>query len=887
MNTFSPRVGLTVLFAFAFLGPSAGQENGLPNGTCFEDAIEEELRKNLTNMEGESVPVTFLLAGWSSAQVTSSVIEILISEILGYVIAIEPRVPASSLDSVYSMLGCATWWNSTSRGCETRKTKHHMMIDSWYRSFSHVINSLAEIYMEEMPINAGDMGYPGETGGYLPAAAVNEARNASGLALEYYANWDASWFTPSQYFTNVATVNTSDLMKCSDSLLTDNSSAYHYFAKSGDAGGVDITTDGEGVKTYKYVCQDGYFWLSSACRSDLTKCVPFITGGGGWDVLTTTQQAAAYNMPLALGVAATWSKFLEVPKKYKTMFYWWTPDSAFLEMQPSKLVLPPFNAYAWSQSDYTSAASAIPVAKIATKDLQAMAPDIMKLLEASLFDLEAVDSMMLNMKSNSVTRKQAACDWLKGNTDRWKSWIPKATKCNPGFGVYDDVTDTFTAERATATTCRACLPGMFSKAFMDDDGSTYICEACPAGQQQLGAGAMDCDACPAGTAKADQSTEECAPCAAGEYQDEKGALQCKMCPPGTTTMILGMKSISGCGCQAGSIDVSDLNSPDRLAANCIDCSEGLTCPMMSTVPALLAGSSPNGAAFTPVVKSGYFSLESEPIGMFKCQSTVQCPGGEPNTCGGGRKGVPCGECPPNTYWGSSKCTGCSAWSVIGWILSLILVFVGLVLVYYFMNAPMTAKASTLVSTTCAIGMMINMLQSLGIVGTMTVEWPVNINGIFNWLQVFTFDIDGFAFSCLAGDNPVARYIGLVLFFPACLLWLQFCGLISKVNPKWAWDTIKLRSTMGQFLQVAFSTMSSTALVPMICYKHPNGQRSNLKYPNVFCGSDEHTAMVIAGSLMLVLGVCGFWAFAAWLAYMCPKFSARGRYDLVQSAWSMD
>ena len=210
--------------------------------------------------------------------------------------------------------------------------------------------------------------------------------------------------------------------------------------------------------------QDGYFWLSSACRSDLTKCVPFITGGGGWDVLTTTQQAAAYNMPLALGVAATWSKFLEVPKKYKTMFYWWTPDSAFLEMQPSKLVLPPFNAYAWSQSDYTSAASAIPVAKIATKDLQAMAPDIMKLLEASLFDLEAVDSMMLNMKSNSVTRKQAACDWLKGNTDRWKSWIPKATKCNPGFGLYDDATDTFTAERATATTCRACLPGMFSKA---------------------------------------------------------------------------------------------------------------------------------------------------------------------------------------------------------------------------------------------------------------------------------------------------------------------------------------------------------------------------------------------------------------------------------------
>ena len=58
-----------------------------------------------------------------------------------------------------------------------------------------------------MPVNAGVMGYPGETGGYLPAAAINAARNASGLALEYYTNLDASWFTPSQYFTDVATAN--------------------------------------------------------------------------------------------------------------------------------------------------------------------------------------------------------------------------------------------------------------------------------------------------------------------------------------------------------------------------------------------------------------------------------------------------------------------------------------------------------------------------------------------------------------------------------------------------------------------------------------------------------------------------------------------------------
>jgi len=85
------------------------------------------------------------------------------------------------------------------------------------------------------------------------------------------------------------------------------------------------------------------------------------------------------------------------------------------------------------------------------------------------------------------------------------------------------------------------------------------------------------------------------------------------------------------------------------------------------------------------------------------------------------------------------------------------------------------------------------------------------------------------------------------------------------------------------LQVGFSTMSSTALVPLICYSHPNGQQSNLKNPNIFCGSEDHTLMVIFGVLLLVFGVCGFLSVCAWLAYRCPHYSNTGRYDLVQSS----
>lgn len=51
-------------------------------------------------------------------------------------------------------------------------------------------------------------------------------------------------------------------------------------------------------------------------------------------------------------------------------------------------------------------------------------------------------------------------------------------------------------------------------------------------------------------------------------------------------------------------------------------------------------------------------------------------GGKPDTCGGDRVGVPCGECPAATYWAGSKCSGCTAWSAIGWILCIALIFAG-------------------------------------------------------------------------------------------------------------------------------------------------------------------------------------------------------------------
>jgi len=820
--------------------------------------------------------LSILLPGWSSVQYTSAVFEILISEKLGWNVDVDTAAPSSSLTGMYNVMGCATPEDSTNRGCDNRTIKNRLMFESWHLGFPTAVQDLSEKYKAEMVLDAGSMGFSGAAGQYLPRTPLETAWNTTGLALEYYKSYDARWNTPWNYFDNINTLDKSKLLRCNETLLGENATMYHYFLKTGDAGGVVVTNN-----KYEAYCPDEYMWLAASCRDTPSHCILYLSSGDGWGIAQILQRASAYNLPVAFGVAA-WGDFVEIPKTFKSFFYWWTPDDVFLDLSPTKLKYPAHVAYEWNQGIFTTDSQDLKVVKLASYDLPILAPDVMDLLAEGTLELSIVDQMMKTAKENASSptpRHDVACDWLKENSARWLPWIPSPTKCKVGFGLYNEASGEFSSSRAQATTCRACLPGMYSIA-LNDGEATFMCMPCPEGTQQLGAGAVVCDPCPVGTSKAEASTAECQPCTSGYYQDEQGKETCKQCPEGTTTLLLGVRDASGCGCEQGTIDVSTSASTP---ADCQRCSDGLFCPDMSTKETLQSGTSPHGDRYVPKLLLGYYSTVSDPLSVFKCGSENQCPGGVPGTCGGGREGIPCGECPAESFWVNHQCSGCSGWAVVGWILTLVIMFGGLVAAYYLLNAGVTAKASTLFSTTCAIGMMINMLQNLGIIGTMTVEFPVNLEGIFSFLQIFTFDIDGLGFACLTGANPVTRYISTVLFFPAGLLWLLLCGFLSRVSTKWAWDTVKLRSTMGQFMQVGFSTMSSIALVPMICYAHPNGQHSNLKHPIIFCGEPEHTGMLIVGSLLLAFGVCGFLALCSWLAWKSPTFSSMGRYDLVQSS----
>ena len=126
------------------------------------------------------------------------------------------------------------------------------------------------------------------------------------------------------------------------------------------------------------------------------------------------------------------------------------------------------------------------------------------------------------------------------------------------------------------------------------------------------------------------------------------------------------------------------------------------------------------------------------------------------------------------------------------------------------------------------------------------------------LKLSTFDLLIPLLTLNTGQSEPIRYLLSALIFPVGVAWLSTCFAVSKLLPKkYHWNGSKVTSCIGAFLQVGFSTMSATSLAPMMCYKHPNGLRSILKYPGVLCGSADHDMMLVMGWILLTVFVLGF------------------------------
>ncbi|CAK8998651.1 unnamed protein product [Durusdinium trenchii] len=847
-------------------------------GTCLDSGIPPSERKNLENANGDSYPLGIFVPDWAASWAANVLVATIVEEIFGYNVSLVKGT--GTVSGFYAVSGCVDPTAVGDPGCGSGNvTKHHIVMEAWTAGYPLVWETLQNEYAGVAAKNLGNMGYEGLTSTFIPKPVQQEAYRTQGMALQYFKYWNASWYQPSKYFESISVIPSGLTKLCSDStsVMTDDATMRRHIVFTGDVDGLvyDSTSD-----SYSARCDDGHWWLSPSCRSNSTLCVPFITGGVGWGIEELMQKSTKWNMPMALGVAASWSAYTEFPFLHpKSHFYWWIPDPTFLELEPLQVIYPPTDRRAYSSGDMSTAASGISVDKHVSRDLSVLAPNVENFVSNILVTMAQMNAILLDQKNTSDSWRETTCRWLRSNQKVWQSWIPDESQCFPGFGLYDTGLDDFTDHRVNASNkivCQACPSGTFSQPLEDSIGETYICVPCAKGRSQPLGAATSCSLCKSGEYQDEIGSKTCKRCEIGLYQDELGAEMCKSCPASTTTLGLGSVSQRDCGCKKDTINIDVSGS-----YNCVPCSEGLTCPLASTLADLQSGESYLGQQYTPKVQEGYFTTVLAPTEVYRCGTVAACPGGKPGSCSGGLTNTPCAQCRPGATWTGNQCEACEGWRQVLWAMAVVGIFVFLVLLYYLTSSKVTAKATVLFATTASFGMLVMSMQNLGLIGMMTIDWPVDLKGIFSVCQFLLLDIDSYGFSCIAGSVAPIRYLLSALIFPVGVAWLGLCYLLSKLLPaNRRWNGSKTVSTCGAFLQVGFSTMSATSLAPMMCYKHPNGLRSVLKYPDIICGSDEHTAMLVIGWILLIVFVLGFVTLCTFAVYQVPTWSANRRDHLV-------
>lgn len=131
-------------------------------------------------------------------------------------------------------------------------------MECWLKSYGLVWNEIQSLYPKSAPVNLGNMGYTGAASEYVPRPVIQQAKQTEGLALQYYANYNASWYDPSKYFDKITSVNAAEfMMPCSESIMSDAATAARHVSFTGDVDGV-VAQNGAYTALK---CDDGYWWL--------------------------------------------------------------------------------------------------------------------------------------------------------------------------------------------------------------------------------------------------------------------------------------------------------------------------------------------------------------------------------------------------------------------------------------------------------------------------------------------------------------------------------------------------------------------------------------------------------------------------------------------------
>jgi len=263
---------------------------------------------------------------------------------------------------------------------------------------------------------------------------------------------------------------------------------------------------------------------------------------------------------------------------------------------------------------------------------------------------------------------------------------------------------------------------------------------------------------------------------------------------------------------------------------------------------------------------------SNPLQAYKCLTETDCPGGPPETCARGLTDIACGRCPVHQRMENDKCEDCEQTFLWAMILFYIAGVVCLVCTYYIMHSS-NSKIFTLFCTTCAISMLVNAMQVHAVFSNLRLDFPDKFRDILNFFSFIVLDLTVLNIDCMTGSMAV-KYVYSVAFFAFIAVMTPVCGLCSQLLPgKWKWTRAKTLNLLGQFLQIFFTTMAQTSLIPLTCYGHPDDtSRSMYAYPSVLCESSPDYRAMVGACIPLLVATATFYVLCVFLMWRAPALS---------------
>ena len=122
-----------------------------------------------------------------------------------------------------------------------------------------------------------------------------------------------------------------------------------------------------------------------------------------------------WNLPLGIAVGNSWADFTSIPLSKKCLFYWWEPDTGFIQLEPKFIQFPAYVESEWESGNYTNSVAGTVVSSIVSHDLKDLAPAIHSFIKDFQFNMDSTRSGLLDMFTNGRSAEETACQWLKNN----------------------------------------------------------------------------------------------------------------------------------------------------------------------------------------------------------------------------------------------------------------------------------------------------------------------------------------------------------------------------------------------------------------------------------------------------------------------------------------